>query len=81
MDYTFYLTFVKHSSIDDNSNNEDAIETDIPKVYYKVQTLIEFDTFAATHGPITYVDGIYFGFFFRKIADKITFIICRMFSE
>lgn len=56
MDYTFYLAFVKHSSIDDNPNDE-TIDNDIPKVYFRVQTLIEFDTFAVTHGPGTYVDG------------------------
>ncbi|XP_055533102.1 mediator of RNA polymerase II transcription subunit 14 [Wyeomyia smithii] len=28
----------------------------IPKMYLKVQSLIEFDTFVATHGPGTYVD-------------------------
>lgn len=56
MEFSFYLVFVKHSSIDDNPN-DDSIETDTPKVYLKVQTLIEFDTFAATHGPGTYVDG------------------------
>lgn len=57
MDYTFYLAFVKPSSIEDNPN-DDTIETDIPKMYLKVQTLIEFDTFAVTHGPGTYVDGM-----------------------
>lgn len=57
MDYTFYLALVKHSSIDD-SPNDDSIETDIPKMYFRVANLIEFDTFAATHGPGTYVDGM-----------------------
>lgn len=56
MDYTFYLAMVKASSIDD-SPNDDTIETDIPKMYFRVLNLIEFDTFAATHGPGTYVDG------------------------
>lgn len=67
MDYTFYLAFVKQSSIEDNPN-DDTIETDIPKMYLKVQTLIEFDTFAATHGPGTYVDGNfeYFHFFLHR---------------
>ncbi|KAG4074048.1 hypothetical protein HA402_014253 [Bradysia odoriphaga] len=55
MDYTFYLALVKPSSIDDNPN-DDAIESDIPKMYFRVQNLIEFDTFAVTHGPGTYVD-------------------------
>lgn len=56
MDYTFYLALVKPSSIDE-SPNDDAIESDIPKMYFRVQNLIEFDTFAVTHGPGTYVDG------------------------
>lgn len=56
MEFAFYLAFVKHSSIEENPN-DDSIETDIPKMYFKVQTLIEFDSFAVTHGPGTYVDG------------------------
>lgn len=56
MEFVFYLAFVKHSSIEENPN-DDSIETDIPKMYFKVQTLIEFDSFAVTHGPGTYVDG------------------------
>lgn len=59
MEFVFYLAFVKHSSIEENLNDE-SIETDIPKMYFKVQTLIEFDSFAVTHGPGTYVDGEYF---------------------
>lgn len=51
----YYLIFVKHSSIEDDPNDE-TIETDIPKVYLKVLTLIEFDTFVITHGPFTAVD-------------------------
>ncbi|KAJ8973061.1 hypothetical protein NQ317_018789 [Molorchus minor] len=50
------MAVVKHSSIEDNPN-DDSIETDIPKVYLKVQTLIEFDTFVATHGPFTSIDA------------------------
>lgn len=50
------MAVVKHSSIEDNPN-DDTIETEIPKVYLKVQTLIEFDTFVATHGPFTSIDG------------------------
>ncbi|KAI4459735.1 mediator complex subunit [Holotrichia oblita] len=55
IDCSFYLAVVKHSSIEDNPDDE-TIETEIPKVYLKVQTLIEFDTFVATHGPFTSVD-------------------------
>ncbi|KAF7268704.1 mediator complex subunit 14 isoform X1 [Rhynchophorus ferrugineus] len=56
IDCSFYICVVKHSSIDDNPNDE-TIETEIPKVFLKVQTLIEFDTFVATHGPFTCIDG------------------------
>lgn len=52
----FHLAIVKHSSIEDNPN-DDTVETEIPKVYFKVQSLIEFDTFVATHGPFTNIDG------------------------
>lgn len=56
VDCSFYLAIVKHSSIEDNPD-DDSIETEIPKVYLKVQSLIEFDTFVATHGPFTNIDG------------------------
>ncbi|CAH0553803.1 unnamed protein product [Brassicogethes aeneus] len=56
IDCSFYMCVVRQSSIEDNPNDE-SIETEIPKVYLKVQTLIEFDTFVATHGPFTNVDG------------------------
>lgn len=55
MDYTFYLAFVKH--IEDIAT-EDPIENEMPKMYLKIENLIEFDTFATTHGPGTYVDGM-----------------------
>lgn len=56
VDCSFYLAVVKHSSIEDNPDDE-SIETEIPKVYLKLQTLIEFDTFVVTHGPFTSIDG------------------------
>lgn len=56
VDCSFHLCVVKHSSIEDNPK-DDSIETEIPKVFLKVQTLIEFDTFVATHGPFTAIDG------------------------
>lgn len=79
MEFVFYLAFVKHSSIDENPN-DDSIETDIPKMYFKVQTLIEFDSFAATHGPGTYVDGEFnFNFLFARHRFKTSFISHRLF--
>ncbi|CAH1996692.1 unnamed protein product [Acanthoscelides obtectus] len=56
IDCAFYMTVVKHSSFEDNPD-DDSIETEIPKVYLKIQTLIEFDTFVSTHGPFTSIDG------------------------
>lgn len=55
IDCSFYLAVVKHSSIEDDPH-DDSIETEIPKMYLKVLTLIEFDTFVITHGPFTSVD-------------------------
>ncbi|XP_066259212.1 mediator of RNA polymerase II transcription subunit 14 isoform X2 [Euwallacea similis] len=56
IDCSFYMCVVKHSSIEDDPKDE-TIETEIPKVFLKVQTLIEFDSFVATHGPFTSIDG------------------------
>ncbi|XP_066584073.1 mediator of RNA polymerase II transcription subunit 14 isoform X2 [Prorops nasuta] len=53
---SFYMAVVKHSSIEDDPH-DDSIEAEIPKMYLKVQTLIEFDTFVITHGPFTSVDN------------------------
>lgn len=53
---SFYMAVVKHSSIDGDPN-DDNIEAEIPKMYLKVQSLIEFDTFVTTHGPFTSVDS------------------------
>ncbi|XP_049820505.1 mediator of RNA polymerase II transcription subunit 14 isoform X2 [Aethina tumida] len=56
IDCLFHIVVVRHSSVEENPNDE-SIESEIPKVYLKVQTVIEFDTFVATHGPFTNVDG------------------------
>ncbi|XP_053982530.1 mediator of RNA polymerase II transcription subunit 14 isoform X1 [Hylaeus anthracinus] len=53
---SFHLAVVKHSSVEDDLQ-DDSIETEIPKMYLKVQSLIEFDTFVITHGPFTSVDS------------------------
>lgn len=47
---------MKHSTVEDDLH-DDNIETEIPKMYLKVQSLIEFDTFVITHGPFTSVDS------------------------
>lgn len=53
---SFYMAVVKHSSIEGDPH-DDSIEAEIPKMYLKVQSLIEFDTFVTTHGPFTSVDS------------------------
>lgn len=58
MEYKFHLVFVKHIAIDEDSNSTTPkTEIDVPKKYLKVQSMVEFDTFTATHGPGTFVDG------------------------
>lgn len=57
VEFAFYLAIVKMSSIEvEPTPGEETIENEITKMYLKVSTLIEFDTFVATHGPGTYVD-------------------------
>lgn len=56
IDCVFYLSVVKHSSIEDDPSDE-SVEREIPKMYLKVLTIIEFDSFVITHGPFTSVDG------------------------
>lgn len=65
----FFLAVVKQSSIEDNPH-DDTIETEIPKMYLRVLTLLQFDTFIVTHGPFTSVDGMYIYFQFFQIAMK-----------
>lgn len=61
IEYKFYLVHVKHTAIDEESMAPTATaaktESDIPKIYLRILSSIEFDTFTATHGPGTVVDG------------------------
>lgn len=58
MEYKFHLIFVKHIAIDEDPKAPNVrSESDVPKKYLTVQSMVEFDTFTATHGPGTYVDG------------------------
>lgn len=70
MEYTFFLVFIKQIPIDECSTDDSTIDntgaggsgshhsgSEIPKTFLRVMNLIEFDTFVATHGPGTYVDG------------------------
>ncbi|EEB11666.1 CRSP complex subunit, putative [Pediculus humanus corporis] len=55
IDCQFYMAVVKQSSIEDNPE-DDTIETEIPKMYLKVLSLIEFDSFVILHGPYTSIE-------------------------
>lgn len=68
MEYTFHLGFVvfqkdENDIVDDSAKQLVSIvaqpPSEIPKLYTKLMRLIEFDTFVATHGPGTEVDGEY----------------------
>ena len=60
MEYIFHLGFVKPISVeedtDENATNQPS-GPEVPEMFVKIQRLIELDTFVATHGPGTYVDG------------------------
>lgn len=65
MEYKFHLIFVKHIAIDEDPKAPSTkSDSDVPKKYLTVQSMVEFDTFTATHGPGTYLDGTTFLFFF-----------------
>jgi len=61
MDYLFYLIMVKKASADENEDLPPgaSVGGSIPKFYLRPVTVMALDTFAATHGPFTDVDGIY----------------------
>lgn len=67
MDYSFYLVYIKHVSIDENSADESLIDApgtshaantsaasaETPKTFLRVLSMVEFDTFVTTHGSGT----------------------------
>lgn len=64
MEYSFYLVYIEHVSIDENSVENAFLDSgssaapnatgiEIPKMFLRVMTMIEFDTFVTTHGPGT----------------------------
>lgn len=58
MDYDFHLAFVKHIATDDEPIvTASKVDIELPKKYMAIQAIVEFDTFTATHGPGTSVDG------------------------
>lgn len=84
MEYKFHLIFVKHIAIDEDPKAPTLkSESDVPKKYLTVQSMVEFDTFTATHGPGTYVDGNYlikFSIYFEKnflFGNIISFLYNR----
>ena len=63
MDYTYYFLWVKPASIEDDPK-DDTVQADIPKVYLKALSMVEFDSFLVTHGPETKVDA-------QDLSEKI----------
>ena len=63
MDYTYYFLWVKPASIEDDPK-DDTVQPDIPKVYLKALSMVEFDSFLVTHGPETKVDA-------QELSEKI----------
>jgi hypothetical protein len=59
MEYQFYLIIVKKATADDNEELPPGAVAGgvVPKFYLKPVTVMPLDTFAATHGPFTEVDG------------------------
>jgi hypothetical protein len=49
------LLWVRPASIEDNPHDE-SVTTDIPRVYLKALSMIEFDPFLVTHATATKVD-------------------------
>lgn len=62
MEYLFYLVMVKKASADENEELLASVPAGgggglVPKFYLKPVSVMPLDTFAATHGPFTEVDG------------------------
>lgn len=67
MEYSFYLVCIKHVSIDESSADDMFLDStaqvtapiapgpEIPKMFLRVMSMIEFDTFVTTHGPGTHI--------------------------
>jgi mediator of RNA polymerase II transcription subunit 14 len=55
MDYRYHLLWVKPASIEDDPK-DGSVTADIPKVYLKALSMIEFDPFLITHATATKVD-------------------------
>ncbi|CAG0893105.1 unnamed protein product [Darwinula stevensoni] len=55
MSYKYFLVFVKPCSIEDDPK-DDTVETELPKMYLRVLSMVELDSFITIHGPCTRVD-------------------------
>ena len=55
MDYRYHLLWVKPASIEDDPK-DGTVTADIPKVYLKALSMIEYDPFLITHATATKVD-------------------------
>ena len=53
--FRYFLLWVRPASIEDNPHDE-SVTTDIPRVYLKALSMIEFDPFLVTHATATKVD-------------------------
>lgn len=56
IDYIFYLIFVS-KAFGEAAFASPEENVDCPKLFYKVESIIEFDTFLVTHGSGTAIDG------------------------
>lgn len=57
MEYVFYLALGNHEANDSPTESDPPNTEPAAKLYIKVWSVVEFDTFVNTHGPGTYVDG------------------------
>lgn len=69
MDYFFYLVMVNKASADESEESGGGSSGVVPKFYLKPVTVIPLDTFVATHGAFTDVDGELDSYRFHKTID------------
>lgn len=53
VEFAFYLAFVKQCSVEEDETVNDVL----PQIFFRLTTMVEFDTFVSTHGPATDVLG------------------------
>lgn len=62
VEFAFYLAFVRQCSVEDEAADSTAKTVssqadNLPKLFFQINTMVEFDTFVTTHGPATVVVG------------------------